>query len=246
LEILGIIPTRYASSRFPGKALVDINGKSMVQRVYLQALKSKTLAKTLVATDDNRIFEHVKNFGGEVVMTSVEHKNGTERCLETLQKQTDKYDYVINIQGDEPFIDPRQIDLLASLLDGKTELATLAKKITTQEELNSNNVNKVIWNKNKEALYFSRTALPYLRNVNKDQWINQQSYYKHIGIYGYRIDILEEVSHLQPSSLELAESLEQLRWLENGYIIKIAETEIESTGIDTPEDLEIILSKEKL
>lgn len=218
----------------------------MVQRVYLQALKSKTLAKTLVATDDNRIFEHVKNFGGEVVMTSVEHKNGTERCLETLQKQTDKYDYVINIQGDEPFIDPRQIDLLASLLDGKTELATLAKKITTQEELNSNNVNKVIWNKNKEALYFSRTALPYLRNVNKDQWINQQSYYKHIGIYGYRIDILEEVSHLQPSSLELAESLEQLRWLENGYIIKIAETEIESTGIDTPEDLEIILSKEKL
>lgn len=246
MEILGIIPTRYASSRFPGKALVDINGKSMVQRVYLQALKSKTLAKTLVATDDNRIFEHVKNFGGEVVMTSVEHKNGTERCLETLQKQTDKYDYVINIQGDEPFIDPRQIDLLASLLDGKTELATLAKKITTQEELNSNNVNKVIWNKNKEALYFSRTALPYLRNVNKDQWINQQSYYKHIGIYGYRIDILEEVSHLQPSSLELAESLEQLRWLENGYIIKIAETEIESTGIDTPEDLEIILSKEKL
>lgn len=246
MEILGIIPTRYASSRFPGKALVDINGKSMVQRVYLQALKSKTLAKTLVATDDNRIFEHVKNFGGEVVMTSVEHKNGTERCLETLQKQTDKYDYVINIQGDEPFIDPRQIDLLASLLDGKTELATLAKKITTQEELNSNNVNKVIWNKNKEALYFSRTALPYLRNINKDQWINQQSYYKHIGIYGYRIDILEEVSRLQPSSLELAESLEQLRWLENGYIIKIAETEIESTGIDTPEDLEIILSKEKL
>ncbi len=246
MEILGIIPTRYASSRFPGKALVDINGKSMVQRVYLQALKSKTLAKTLVATDDNRIFEHVKNFGGEVVMTSEEHKNGTERCLETLQKQTNKYDYVINIQGDEPFIDPRQIDLLASLLDGNTELATLAKKITTQEELNSNNVNKVIWNKNKEALYFSRTALPYLSNVNKDQWINQQSYYKHIGIYGYRIDILEEVSHLQPSSLELAESLEQLRWLENGYIIKIAETEIESTGIDTPEDLEIILSKEKL
>ncbi len=246
MEILGIIPTRYASSRFPGKALVDINGKSMVQRVYLQVLKSKTLSKTLVATDDNRIFEHVKNFGGAVVMTSEEHKNGTERCLETLQKQTNKYDYVINIQGDEPFIDPKQIDLLASLLDGKTELATLAKKITTQEELNSNNVNKVIWNKNKEALYFSRTALPYLRNVNKDQWINQQSYYKHIGIYGYRIDILEEVSHLQPSSLELAESLEQLRWLENGYIIKIEETEIESTGIDTPEDLEIILSKEKL
>ena len=218
----------------------------MVQRVYLQVLKSKTLAKTLVATDDNRIFEHVKNFGGEVVMTSEEHKNGTERCLETLQKQTDKYDYVINIQGDEPFIDPRQIDLLASLLDGETELATLVKKITTQEELNSKNVNKVIWNKNNEALYFSRTALPYLRNVNKDQWINQQPYYKHIGIYGYRVDILDEISHLQPSSLELAESLEQLRWLENGYTIKIAETEIESIGIDTPEDLEIILSKEKL
>lgn len=246
MKILGIIPTRYASSRFPGKALVDINGKSMVQRVYLQALKSKTLAKTLVATDDNRIFEHVKNFGGEVVMTSMEHKNGTERCLETLQKQTDKYDYVINIQGDEPFIDPRQIDLLASLLDGETELATLVKRITTQEELNNKNVNKVIWNKNNEALYFSRTALPYLRNVNKDQWINQQPYYKHIGIYGYRVDILDEISHLQASSLELAESLEQLRWLENGYTIKIAETEIESTGIDTPEDLEIILSKEKL
>ena len=246
MEILGIIPARYASSRFPGKALVDINGKSMVQRVYLQVLKSKTLAKTLVATDDNRIFEHVKNFGGEVVMTSEEHKNGTERCLETLQKQTNKYDYVINIQGDEPFIDPRQIDLLASLLDGETELATLVKKITTQEELNSKNVNKVIWNKNNEALYFSRTALPYLRNVNIDQWINQQSYYKHIGIYGYRVDILEKISNLQPSSLELAESLEQLRWLENGYTIKIAETEIESIGIDTPEDLEIILSKEKL
>ncbi len=246
MEIIGIIPARYASSRFPGKALVDINGKSMVQRVYLQVLKSKTLAKTLVATDDNRIFEHVKNFGGEVVITSEEHKNGTERCLETLQKQTNKYDYVINIQGDEPFIDPRQIDLLASLLDGETELATLVKKITTQEELNNKNVNKVIWNKNNEALYFSRTALPYLRNVNKDQWINQQPYYKHIGIYGYRVDILDEISHLQPSSLELAESLEQLRWLENGYTIKIAETEIESIGIDTPEDLEIILSKEKL
>jgi len=246
LKILGIIPTRYASSRFPGKALVDINGKSMVQRVYLQALKSKTLAKTLVATDNNRIFEHVKNFGGEVVMTSKEHKNGTERCLGALQKQTDKYDYVINIQGDEPFIDPRQIDLLASLLDGKTELATLAKMIETHRELNSINVIKVIWNKNNEALYFSRTALPYLRNVDKDQWINHLSYYKHIGIYGYRIDILEEISNIQPSSLELAESLEQLRWLENGYTIKIAETEIESTGIDTPEDLELILSKEKL
>ena len=218
----------------------------MVQRVYLQALKSKTLAKTLVATDNNRIFEHVKNFGGEVVMTSKEHKNGTERCLAALQKQTDKYDYVINIQGDEPFIDPRQIDLLASLLDGKTELATLAKMIETHRELNSINVIKVIWNKNNEALYFSRTALPYLRNVDKDQWINHLSYYKHIGIYGYRIDILEEISNLQPSSLELAESLEQLRWLENGYTIKIAETEIESTGIDTPEDLELILSKEKL
>ena len=245
MKILGIIPTRYASSRFPGKALIDINGKSMVQRVYLQSIKSKTLTKTLVATDDNRIFEHVQNFGGEVVMTSVEHKNGTERCLEALQKQTDKYDYVINIQGDEPFIDPRQIDLLASLLDGQTELATLAKRIDTREEINSNNVNKVIWNKNNEALYFSRTALPYLRNVNKDQWINHLSFFKHIGIYGYRIDILEEISLLHPSTLELAESLEQLRWLENGYTIKIVETEIESTGIDTPEDLELVLSKEK-
>ena len=245
MKILGIIPSRYASSRFPGKALVDINGKSMVQRVYLQALKSKTLAKTLVATDDNRIFEHVKALGGEVVMTSKDHKNGTERCLEALQKQTDKYDYVINIQGDEPFIDPDQIDLLASLLDGQTELATLAKKIETEEEINSSNVNKVIWNKNHEALYFSRTALPYLRNVNKDLWVNQQPYYKHIGIYGYRVDVLEEISLLHPSPLELAESLEQLRWLENGYTIKIAETEIDSTGIDTPEDLEAILSKGK-
>jgi len=240
MKILGIIPARFASVRFPGKALVEISGKSMIQRVYEQASISSFLHKIIVATDDQRIFDHVKNFGGNVIMTKVDHKNGTERCAEAISDQKESFDYVINIQGDEPFIDPGQIDLIASLLDGKIELATLVKKITNQEELFNTNINKVIFNLNKEALYFSRNPIPYLKNLDKKVWVKHHSYYKHIGIYAYRTDILIEISQLNPSPLELAESLEQLRWLEHGYKIIIAETELDSLGIDTPEDLKKI------
>jgi 3-deoxy-manno-octulosonate cytidylyltransferase (CMP-KDO synthetase) len=237
MKILGVIPARYASTRFPAKPLADIAGKTMIEWVYGQACKSTKLDQVVVATDNKKIFEHIKTKGGKVLMTSESHVSGTDRCAETLILTKEKFDYVINIQGDEPFIDPRQIDLLASLLDGKTELATLIKKIKDAAALHNSNIVKVIKNVHQEAIYFSRSAIPHLRNVESEKWLNKQTYYKHIGMYGYRADILAEITKLSPSSLEMAESLEQLRWIENGYKIKVAETEIESIGIDTPEDL---------
>jgi 3-deoxy-manno-octulosonate cytidylyltransferase (CMP-KDO synthetase) len=232
-SILGIIPARYASTRFPAKPLADIGGKSMIQWVYNQTSQSSKIGKVVVATDDQRIFDHVVSFGGDVCMTSADHVSGTDRCFEALSKQKEKYDYVINIQGDEPFISPKQIDLVASLLDGNTELATLAKKITEREVLINPNVVKVVKSINGEALYFSRSMIPYPRNANENH-----NYFKHIGMYAYRADILEKITHLPQSSLEKVESLEQLRWLENGYRIKVAETNEETIGVDTPEDLE--------
>lgn len=238
MEVLGIIPARYASTRFPGKPLTDINGKSMIQRVYEQA-KSADLAEVLVATDDQRIFDHVQSFGGKAVMTASHHQSGTDRCFEAYQQYNQPFEYIINIQGDEPFIKPEQISLVAKCFQNpQTQLATLIKKIESPEELFNVNSPKVVINKMGEALYFSRQPIPYCRNVPNDIWHRQHTYYKHIGIYGYRTDILEQITQLPPSGLELAESLEQLRWLENGFKIATALTEFETIGIDTPEDLE--------
>lgn len=238
MSILGVIPARYASTRFPAKPLADLGGKSMIRRVYEQARKSKSLSKVIVATDHEEIFDHVIAFGGEVCMTSAHHASGTDRCYEVLSKENSPFDYVINIQGDEPFIAPEQIDLLASLLDGQTELATLIKKIETVEQLFNPNLVKVVFSKNQEALYFSRSPIPYFRNQEQVEWVTHYAYYKHIGMYAYRNDVLEKITRLEISSLEKAESLEQLRWLENGYKIKVKETDIETVGIDTPEDLQ--------
>ncbi|HSZ25312.1 MAG TPA: 3-deoxy-manno-octulosonate cytidylyltransferase [Cytophagaceae bacterium] len=237
MKILGIIPTRFASTRFPEKALVDIGGKSMVQRVYEQALKSATLSKVVIATDHKKIFDHVTQFGGHVVMTSETHQSGTDRCAEALVKENDIFDFVINIQGDEPFIKPEQIDLLTSILTEETELATLAKKITDEETLFNPNTPKMIWNEKMEAIYFSRQTIPYVRSVNAKEWLSKHDFYKHIGIYAYRVDVLKKITKLPLSVLERAECLEQLRWLENGYKIKVAITEFETIGIDTPDDL---------
>ncbi|MFC5269881.1 3-deoxy-manno-octulosonate cytidylyltransferase [Adhaeribacter terreus] len=238
MSILGIIPARYASTRFPGKPLVEIGGKSMIQRVYEQAQKAR-LQKVLVATDDVRILEHVQSFGGNVVMTSEKHESGTDRCFEAYRKNDEEFQFVINIQGDEPFIQPEQINLLADLLqDNSVQLATLIKKIHTTEELQNPNLPKVVTDIYGQALLFSRQTIPFLRNVPPHDWLLHHTFYKHIGIYGYRTDILEQITQLPIGKLEKAESLEQLRWLENGFKIRTAVTEIENLGIDTPEDLE--------
>lgn len=241
-RILGIIPARYQSLRFPGKVLVDIHGKSMVQRVYQQAEKAAGITKVVVATDDTRIFNHVKQLGGHVCMTNTNHPSGTDRCFEALELEDRSYDFVINIQGDEPFIDPRQIEELINGLTSEVEIATQAKHIESQSKLNDVNCVKVVIDKHDNAIYFSRSALPFLRNVPDDQWVTKFNYYQHIGIYAYRADILKEITSLPQSPLEKAERLEQLRWLENGYTIKVCITEHQAHGIDTPEDLEKVLA----
>ncbi|GAB3997980.1 3-deoxy-manno-octulosonate cytidylyltransferase [Spirosoma daeguense] len=245
MTILGIIPARYASTRFPAKALVSIDGKSMIQRVVEQASQATSLSRVVVATDDERIQEHVVSFGGEVVMTSVHHQSGTDRCQEAVEKLRMSPDYVVNIQGDEPFIKPRQIDLLTSVLDGETELATLIKAIDDVETLLNPNSPKVVINSLNEALYFSRHPIPYLRGQLPENWLDHHRYYRHIGLYAYRTDVLDRITQLAPSSLERAESLEQLRWLENGYRIRTVVTELDSLGIDTPEDLDRVVRTEQ-
>ncbi|MEP6737873.1 MAG: 3-deoxy-manno-octulosonate cytidylyltransferase [Chryseolinea sp.] len=237
MSILGIIPSRYASSRFHAKPLVMIKGKSMIQRVYEQAKRSSLLTDVVVATDNIEIYDHVDGFEGKVCMTSDSHVSGTDRCYEALLLQNTRYDYVINIQGDEPFIQPDQIDLLASKLDDKVEIATLVKSIKSREELFNPNLVKAVFSYKMEALYFSRSPIPHIRNANESQWIEKHKFFKHIGMYAYRADILKQLTNLPVSTLEKAESLEQLRWLENGYKITIAETFTETLGIDTPEDL---------
>jgi 3-deoxy-manno-octulosonate cytidylyltransferase (CMP-KDO synthetase) len=240
MSILAIIPSRYASTRFPGKPLVDILGKTMIRRVYEQA--SKVFEDVVVATDDQRIQDEVKSFGGNVVMTSQDHKSGTDRCWEALQKYENqtgsKFKYVINIQGDEPFVNPKQLELLEQTIYIKdSDIATLIKKFDRDEDIFDVNKVKVIYNKNNSAIYFSRWPIPYVRDNEKKNWQNTRDYYLHIGLYAYRRDVLEKITELKPSPLELSESLEQLRWLENGYTIKVAETIYKSIGIDTPEDL---------
>jgi 3-deoxy-manno-octulosonate cytidylyltransferase (CMP-KDO synthetase) len=239
MKIIGIIPARYASTRFPGKPLTEINGKSMIRRVFEQASKASSLNKVVVATDDERIYNHVTGFGGFAVYTSSNHQTGTDRCAEVLEKTNGEFNAVINIQGDEPYINPEQINQVAELFnDSNTQLGTLIKQLKDESELKSNTIIKVVKNNRNEAIYFSRNIIPYLRNQNDSiSLINQFRYFKHIGIYGYRTDILAEITKLKQSDLELAESLEQLRWLENGYKIKLAETNYDSHSVDIPDDI---------
>lgn len=233
MKTIVIIPARYASTRFPGKPLADIGGMTMIQRVYEQAVKSGVAEKVLVATDDKRIFSHVKDFLGQVVMTSAEHKSGTDRCFEALEKTGEEYDVVINLQGDEPFVQPEQLHKLAECFsDSNCKIATLIKKIENEEDIENQNVVKVVKDINNYALYFSRSIIPFNRENEK-----MSRYFKHLGLYAYKAETLKDITSLQASSLELAESLEQLRWLESGYKIKVAETELESIAIDTPLDL---------
>jgi 3-deoxy-manno-octulosonate cytidylyltransferase (CMP-KDO synthetase) len=239
MNILGIIPARFGSTRFPGKPLVNINGISMIQRVYEQCTKSSRLSRVIIATDDERIAQHVKSFNGEVMMTSPYHLSGTDRCAEIVRKESGKWDAVINIQGDEPYIHPEQIDLLCSCFEiADVKIATLVKKILSPDELFNHNNVKVVLNNRKEAIYFSRLPIPYNRNFPEQDWLKQSTYYKHIGIYGYRSKMLTELASLEKTNLEITESLEQLRWIENGYTIHAAVTSHESVAIDTPEDLE--------
>lgn len=259
MNFIGIIPARYASTRFPGKPLVDIGGKPMIQRVYEQA--KKVLDTVLVATDDERIFNAIKAFGGEVVMTRTDHKCGTDRCLEAYDKWTkeqgtrtkDCQVVIINIQGDEPFIQPEQIRAIMSCFP--TEIATLVKPFTTEDtlaDLENPNTPKVEFTVDNPqctvgtARMFSRSVIPYLRGIPKEQWLEQGKHYRHIGMYAYRADILRQITALPQSPLEKAESLEQLRWLENGYQIKVAVCNTYSMGIDTPEDLAQAISYLKL
>ncbi len=241
IKILGVIPARFASTRFPGKPLTIINGKSMIQRVYEQASKSNSLSKVVVATDDERIATEVERFGGEYIMTAATHQSGTDRCAEVAAQLPD-FDIIINIQGDEPYINPEQIDLLASCFEqNDVEIATLVKSINDVEELFNTNIPKVVLDNQQNALYFSRQTLPYLRNEASDKnWINQYNYVKHIGIYAYKKEVLSQISKLKPSGLELAESLEQLRWIENGYRIRTKLTTHETIAVDCPDDLEKI------
>lgn len=240
MKFIGIIPARYASTRFPGKPLADMKGKYMIQRVYEQA--RKVLDHVCVATDDDRIFNAVQSFGGEVVMTLAQHRSGTDRCFEAYRTLGGHEDVVINIQGDEPFIKPEQIESLIACFDSpQIQIATLVRPFEASEgyeALANPNSPKVVLNERHEALYFSRSVIPYLRGVEPAEWLARHTYYKHIGMYGYRADVLGQITCLPQSSLELAESLEQLRWLQNGYTIKVGITTQETIGIDTPADLE--------
>lgn len=203
------------------------------------------LHHVIVATDSDRIYDEVMNFGGKAVMTKQSHQNGTERCAEVLAR-TPGYDYVINIQGDEPFIRPEQIDEVAALLDGQVEIATLVRQIQDPDLLDQPTEVKVVLNQAREAVYFSRSCIPYVRNYPRNEWLDHATFYKHIGIYAYRADVLQKISRLPPGNLEVAESLEQLRWIENGYQIQTAITAYDSTMIDTPEDLEKVLREYRL
>lgn len=244
MKVLGIIPARYASSRFPGKPLIEIKGKSMIQRVYERSQMSELLDDLVVATDDERIFNQVKKFGGKAVMTSTDHQSGTDRCLEALEKTPGKFDVIINIQGDEPFIDPTQITDVANCFnDEDTDIATLVKKVHHVDELFNPSMVKVVINNRDQAMYFSRSVIPYLHEVPQSEWTEQYEFLEHVGIYGYTTKALKEITRLPISSLEVHEKLEQLRWLENGLTIKVAYTDVESEPIDTLEDLERILKR---
>ncbi|GHU66288.1 3-deoxy-manno-octulosonate cytidylyltransferase [Bacteroidia bacterium] len=239
MKFLGIIPSRYASSRFPGKPLADLCGKPLIRRVYEQVYN--LLDEVVVATDDERIFRAIEDFGGKVVMTSPDHQSGTDRCYEAYTKINGDFDVVINIQGDEPFINPKQIGLLkACFSDPQTQIATLVKPFPANadfETLFNPNTPKVVLNVKQQAIYFSRSVIPYIRGKQHEDWLKSNVFYKHIGIYAYKSEVLKEIAALPQTPLEKAESLEQLRWIENDYTIKVGITDEETIGIDTPEDL---------
>jgi 3-deoxy-manno-octulosonate cytidylyltransferase (CMP-KDO synthetase) len=235
-EFIGIIPARYSSTRFPGKPLSILGGKPIIQRVYEQA--SKVLNNVCVATDDERIYNKVIEFGGNAVMTRADHKSGTDRIAEAYEKIGKPYKVVINIQGDEPFIHPEQIESVMACFDDKdVEIATLGKRFTSMEAVQNPNSPKIVVDNRGFAMYFSRSVIPFVRGVEEGEWLGRYPFLKHLGLYAYRVDVLKAITALPQSSLEKAESLEQLRWLQNGFRIKVAETEFETVGIDTPEDL---------
>jgi 3-deoxy-manno-octulosonate cytidylyltransferase (CMP-KDO synthetase) len=236
-KVIAIIPARFASTRFPGKPLVDLGGKPMIQRTYERVMAVEGWHRIVIATDDLQIKQTAEAFGAEVIMTRTDHVSGTDRCAEVLSKLSDTFDYVVNIQGDEPFIEPAQLMELAEGFKTNAPILTLIKKIVDADTLFSMNTPKVVVNQRGEALYFSRQTIPHLRGIPEEDWLSNHRFFKHIGLYAYRANILQEISRLQPGVLELAESLEQLRWLENGYTIQTLETEYETVGIDTPEDL---------
>jgi 3-deoxy-manno-octulosonate cytidylyltransferase (CMP-KDO synthetase) len=241
LKVLGIIPARYQSTRFPGKPLVDIAGKSMIQRVYEQARKSALLTDVIVATDDDRIWNHVRDFGGKAIMTSVDHLNGTSRCGEVISKESG-YDVVINIQGDEPLVKPEQIDAVLSLFKrDEVEIGTVVKRLHDAADIENENRIKVVLDHAGNALYFSRSAIPFVQGKQIAHWPEAIPYFKHIGIYAWRTETLKKLLLLKPTALEKAESLEQLRWLYYGYKIATVETQIETPNIDTPQDLAAVI-----
>lgn len=237
MKFLGIIPARYSSSRFPGKPLAQLGGKPVIQHVYERA--KQVLTDVYVATDDERIYNVVTAFGGKAVMTQANHQSGTERACEALDKIEGKFDVVINIQGDEPFIQTEQIRMIMSCFDDEqTQIATLGIPLKSMQDVRNVNSPKIVLDINNNALYFSRSAIPFIRGIEQADWIGHYPFLKHIGLYAYRVETLHEISKLPPSSLELAERLEQLRWLQNGYRIKVCITNIETVSIDTPQDLE--------
>ena len=251
LRFIAIIPARYASTRFPAKPLALLGGKPVIQRVYEQV--TGIISSAVVATDDERIADAVKSFGGQVVMTSPNHKSGTDRCWEAYQKLGEEYDVVINVQGDEPFIAHSQLKAIMECFeDENTDIATLVKPFAESDglaALQNPNSPKVVLDSESRAIYFSRSVIPYLRGVEPEQWLSSHTFYKHIGMYAFRSDVLGKITSLPQSTLELAESLEQLRWIENGYKIGVGISDVETVGIDTPEDLqraeEFLASREK-
>lgn len=239
MRFVAIIPARYASTRFPAKPLAMLGGKPVVQRVYEQVCQ--VLDDVIVATDDERIFNAVETFGGRAVMTREDHKSGTDRCYEAYQKIGREFDVVINVQGDEPFIQPSQIRTLQDCFnDSSTQIATLVKPFTVEDgldALHNPNSPKVVVSDDHRALYFSRSVIPYLRGIPEGEWLQHHTFYKHIGLYAYRVETLRQITHLSQAILEKAECLEQLRWLDRGYVIRVGETNVETIGIDTPDDL---------
>lgn len=242
MKILGIIPARFNSTRFPGKPLAIINGQPMIEHVWNGVSETGLLDRVVVATEDKRIVEAVNSFGGVAVMTGKHHKSGTDRCGEAMQKlgeDINNYDVIINIQGDEPRVAAEHLKIVVDAFnDPSKQIVTLKKRITSLAELNSTNAVKVVCAANGDALYFSRQPIPYLRNIAKEMWLRRQNYYKHIGIYAFRREVLQQIVQLPQTPLEKSESLEQLRWLENGYRISVFETTKESVAIDIPEDLQ--------
>lgn len=238
MKVLGVIPARYASSRLMGKPLIEIGGISMIQRVYEQVKKAERIDKVVVATDDQRIFDHIKSFGGKVMMTSNTHQSGTDRCAEVAAAYQNEFDIVVNIQGDEPFIQPEQINQLVDFMKtADFQIGTLARLLEDTGDIFNPNIVKVIFAYQK-AIYFSRHPIPYIRDFENENWVYQYDFHKHIGMYAFRMKTLLAITQLFTSKLEFAEGLEQLRWLENGYSIGIQTTKLESMGIDTPADVQ--------